>query len=70
MSYANRYTSSINDAEYAKLKQQQIRVEEVAQDWIARATALHVATTASADKAELVALRDSFITSLTTILQG
>ena len=70
MSYADRLTAGANDSEYAKLKILQTRVEEVAQDWITRATALHGATADANDKAELIALRDAFSASLTTILNS
>ena len=70
MSYADRNEAYANDVEYAKLLQLQTRVEDVATDWINRATALHGVTTDSADKTELVALRDAFAVSLTAILAG
>jgi len=68
MSYADRHTASQNDAEYAKLKVLQTRVEEVTQDWMNRATALHGVTVDTDDKAELLALRVAFKASLATIL--
>ena len=67
MSYAVRKIASENDQEYAKLVQLQTRVEQVTQDWIDRATALHTAS-ATEDKAELVTLRNDFATALQTIL--
>lgn len=68
MSYANRLAAYSNDVEYSKLTQLQTRIESITQDWIARATVLHGETTDSADKTELVAMRDAFSASLTTIL--
>jgi hypothetical protein len=68
MSYAARSQATVNDAEYTKLVQLKARAEEVTTDWITRATALYAATVDSADKAELLALRNQFGQSLKTIL--
>jgi len=68
MSYQARSQATVNDQEYAKLVQLKARAEEAATDWIVRATALHGVTTDSADKAELITLRNEFGQSLKTIL--
>ena len=68
MSYIARSQATVNDAEYAKLIQLKARAEEVVTDWITRSTALNGVTTDSADKAELIGLRNEFGQSLKTIL--
>ena len=68
MSYADRDIANKNDAEYAKLVVLQARAEEVVQNWVDRTLDLRAKTADTADKAELVTLRNAFSASLQTIL--
>lgn len=68
MSYADRADANKNDDEYAKLVLLKTRAEEVVQNWVNRTASLHGVTADVDDKAELIALRNSFSASLQTIL--
>lgn len=68
MSYADRYTQTDNDQEYARLISQRAKIETQLQEWIDRATALHRNTRIAEDKTELIALRNSFDASISAIL--
>jgi len=68
MSYEDRITQDQYDNRYRSLKNSANAVESRVQNWIDEATALHGDTIDSAEKIEIITLRDSLIANLNVIL--
>ncbi len=68
MSYEVRITQDQFDNRYRNLKNRAASVESRVSTWIDEATGLHGDTVDAAEKAEIIALRDSLVANLRTIL--
>ena len=68
MSYEARITQDQFDNRYRNLKNRAEAVESRVQTCIDEATGLHLDTVDAAEKVEIIALRDSLVANLRTIL--
>ncbi len=68
MSYETQIVERENVGKYANLKNSEDAIVARVQTWVDNAVALHTATTDSAEKAEVIALRDSLVVKLRAVL--